>query len=173
MITLSRLYVHPVKSLRGLQLSYAGSAAAVWPSTATYDHRAGWHLYYRAPIPADGAVHAGAAAGRAIPDRAGRRAAIRFSDFAAAPQPTEVWGNHFTALIAPDEINRWLSGYFQRDVQLRWLGPELTRRVKKHPDPLTFADGYPYLLINRGFFQRSAAALPRQHQAGTVPLTRW
>jgi uncharacterized protein len=38
-------------------------------------------------------------------------------------------------------------------MQLRWLGPELTRRVKKHPEiPLSFADGYPYLLINEASF---------------------
>ena len=33
---------------------------------------------------------------------------------------------------------------FNRDVQLRWLGPQLTRRVKRHDAvPLSFADGYP------------------------------
>nr|VXZ86448.1 Uncharacterized Fe-S protein [Klebsiella pneumoniae] len=38
---------------------------------------------------------------------------------------------------------------FKRDVQLRWLGPQLTRRVKRHDAvPLSFADGYPYLLAN-------------------------
>lgn len=34
-------------------------------------------------------------------------------------------------------------------MQLRWVGPQLTRRVKRHVDvPLSFADGYPYLLAN-------------------------
>lgn len=38
---------------------------------------------------------------------------------------------------------------FSRDVQLRWVGPQLTRRVKRHNAvPLGFADGYPYLLTN-------------------------
>ena len=104
----------------------------------------------------------------------GESAAIRFSDFAAAPQPTEVWGNHFTALIAPDEINRWLSGYFQRDVQLRWLGPELTRRVKKHPEiPLTFADGYPYLLINRASFNDLQQRCPGSIKLEQFRPNRW
>jgi uncharacterized protein YcbX len=26
---------------------------------------------------------------------------VRFSDFSTQQEPTEVWGNHFTALIAP------------------------------------------------------------------------
>lgn len=42
-----------------------------------------------------------------------------------------------------------MSGFFSRDVQLRWVGPQLTRRVKRHNAvPLGFADGYPYLLTN-------------------------
>ncbi|MBH3010661.1 YcbX family protein [Serratia marcescens] len=155
MITLSKLYVHPVKSLRGLQLSYAqvGSSGLAFDRNFMITEPDGTFITARqypqmvlftpALLP-DGLF-------LTAPD--GESAAIRFSDFAAAPQPTEVWGNHFTALTAPDEINRWLSGYFQRDVQLRWLGPELTRRVKKHPEiPLTFADGYPYLLINQASF---------------------
>ncbi|VEA72925.1 Uncharacterized Fe-S protein [Serratia rubidaea] len=65
-----------------------------------------------------------------------------------------MWGNHFTARVAPAAINQWLSGYFQRDVQLRWLGSALSRRVKKHPEvPLSFADGYPFLLINEASFR--------------------
>ncbi|PLL07332.1 hypothetical protein CWN39_09750, partial [Klebsiella pneumoniae] len=79
----------------------------------------------------------------------GSSAVVRFSDFATQAEPTEVWGNHFTALIAPAAVNQWLSGFFKRDVQLRWLGPQLTRRVKRHDAvPLSFADGYPYLLAN-------------------------
>lgn len=34
-------------------------------------------------------------------------------------------------------------------MQLRWVGPQLTRRVKRHAGvPLSFADGFPYLLVN-------------------------
>lgn len=79
----------------------------------------------------------------------GSCATIRFADFTSAPAPTEVWGNHFTAQIAPNEINDWLSSFFARPVQLRWVGENLTRRVKQHEEvPLSFADGFPYLLTN-------------------------
>lgn len=41
---------------------------------------------------------------------------------------------------------KWI---FSREVQLRWVGPQMTRRVKRHNTvPLSFADGYPYLLAN-------------------------
>lgn len=79
----------------------------------------------------------------------GSSVVIRFADFAPLDAPTEVWGNHFTARIAPDNINQWLSGFFSRDVQLRWVGPALTRRVKRHDAvPLSFADGFPFLLTS-------------------------
>ncbi|MDI8107076.1 hypothetical protein MJN85_32660, partial [Salmonella enterica subsp. enterica serovar Anatum] len=42
-----------------------------------------------------------------------------FTDFTPQDAPTEVWGNHFTARVAPTAINQWLSGFFSRDVQLR------------------------------------------------------
>ena len=41
----------------------------------------------------------------------GSSAVVRFSDFATQAEPTEVWGNHFTALIAPAAVNQWLSGF--------------------------------------------------------------
>lgn len=132
MITLSKIYVHPVKSLRGLQLSHAqaSSSGLAFDRTFMITEPDGTFITARqypqmvmftpALLP-DGLF-------LTAPD--GESAAIRFSDFAPEAQPTEVWGNHFTALIAPAAINSWLSGYFQREVQLRWLGPELTRRVK-------------------------------------------
>lgn len=156
MITLSRLYVHPVKSLRGLQLSHAQVASnglafdrsfmITEPDGTFITARQYPQMVLFTPaLLADGLF-------LTAPD--GESAAIRFIDFVPDAQPTEVWGNHFTALIAPVAINSWLSGYFQREVQLRWVGPELTRRVKKHPEiPLSFADGYPYLLINEASFQ--------------------
>ena len=45
----------------------------------------------------------------------GSSAYVRFADFATQDAPTEVWGTHFTARIAPDAINKWLSGFFCAD----------------------------------------------------------
>ncbi|WP_312042301.1 YcbX family protein [Erwinia sp.] len=156
MISLSRLFIHPVKSMRGTQVSHAQALASglafdrIFMLTETdgtfitarqYPEMV---LFTPALLP-DGLL-------LAAPD--GSSATIRFADFATEPAPVEVWGNHFTALIAPAQINRWLSGFFPRDVQLRWVGPEMTRRVKRFSQvPLGFADGYPYLLINEASLQ--------------------
>lgn len=151
MLTLSRLFIHPVKSMRGLQISHAlvqehGLAGdrifmLTEPDGTFITARRFTNLVLFTPVMVAEGIYLKA------PDDS--QAIIRFADFQQNPAPTEVWGNRFTALIAPDEINSWLSGFFPRPVQLRWVGSEITRRVKHQPDvPLGFADGYPFLLIN-------------------------
>lgn len=151
MPTISRLFIHPVKSMRGIGLTHALADASGFafdrifmvtqPDGTFITARQYPQMVRFTPSPLTDGLHLTA------PD--GSSAIIRFTDFAPDGAPTEVWGNHFTALIAPDEINRWLSGFFAREVQLRWVGPELTRRVKRHEEvPLSFADGFPYLLTN-------------------------
>ncbi len=156
MITLSRLYIHPVKSMRGLQLSHA----QVLESGLAFDR-----LFMVTEL--DGTF----ITARQFPEMVrftpallpdglflqapdGTQALIRFADFSAESSPTEVWGNHFTAHIAPAEINDWLSGFFPRAVQLRWTGAAPTRRVKRFENvPLSFADGFPFLLVNSASLQ--------------------
>ncbi|QIZ47542.1 YcbX family protein [Dickeya zeae] len=155
MIVLSRLFVHPVKSLRGLQLSQAMAS----PSGLAFDRMLmitepdGTFITARQfpqlVLITPALTHEGVFL--SAPD--GQTCLVRFDDFAPDTAPTEVWGNHFQARIAPDAVNHWLSSYLQRPVQLRWQGPTLSRRVKRHPDiPLGFADGYPFLLVNDASF---------------------
>lgn len=151
MATLSRLFIHPVKSMRGLQLSHAQVTASglafdrlfmlTDPQGTFITARQYPQLVQFTPsLLPDGLM---------ITSPDGDTLCVRFRDFSGQGHPTEVWGNHFTAVIAPEAVNQWLSGYLKRDVQLRWVGEELTRRVKKHAEvPLSFADGFPYLLMN-------------------------
>ncbi|WP_269430023.1 YcbX family protein [Dickeya chrysanthemi] len=150
-IALSRLFVYPVKSMRGLQLSQAmaGTSGLAFDRTFMITEPDGTFITARQfPLlvlftPA--LMHDGVFL--SAPD--GQTCLVRFDDFAPDTAPTEVWGNHFQARIAPEAVNRWLSEYLQRPVQLRWQGPQPSRRVKRRPDiPLGFADGYPFLLIN-------------------------
>ncbi|MDU5731308.1 MAG: YcbX family protein [Citrobacter freundii] len=154
MVTLTRLFIHPVKSMRGIGLTHALADISglafdrifmITEPDGTFITARQFPQMVRftpfTPSPFHDGLHLTA------PD--GSSALVRFADFATQDAPTEVWGNHFTARIAPVAINQWLSSFFSRDVQLRWVGPQLTRRVKRHVDvPLSFADGYPYLLAN-------------------------
>lgn len=151
MVFLSRLAVHPVKSMRGIQLSHAQVSLSglafdrIFMVTETDGTFITARQYPQMVLFTPAIMHDGLHL--RAPD--GSSAMVRYSDFAAAAEPTEVWGNHFTALVAPQAINQWLSGFFSRDVQLRWVGQELSRRVKRHEAvPLSFADGYPFLLAN-------------------------
>lgn len=151
MITLSRLFIHPVKSMRGLQLSHAqvSDSGLAFDRLFMVTEPDGTFITARqypemvrftpAILP-DGLL-------LLAPD--GTQTSVGFSDFNGQYHPTEVWGNHFTARIAPDAINQWLSQFFPREVQLRWVGPQPTRRVKNFASvPLSFADGFPFLLVN-------------------------
>lgn len=163
MITLSKLYVHPIKSMRGLQLSQA----QVLPSGLAFDRALmvtetdGTFITARQNPQMVTFTPALLPNGIALTGPDGESILVLWQDFLHLQQPTEVWGNHFSALVAPPQINDWLSRYFKRAVQLRWLGNELSRRVKHHPDiPLTFADGYPFLLINEASFQNLQRRTP-------------
>ncbi len=151
MPTLSRLFIHPVKSMRGIGLTHAFADISglafdrifmiTQPDGTFITARQFPQMVRFTPAPLTDGLHLTA------PD--GSSAVIRFNDFSPEAAPTEVWGNHFTALIAPEAVNNWLSGFFAREVQLRWVGPELTRRVKRFDSvPLSFADGFPFLLTN-------------------------
>jgi uncharacterized protein YcbX len=103
MVTLSRLFIHPVKSMRGIGLShaYADISGLAFDRIFMVTETDGTFITARQfpqmvkfiPAAHDG-LHLTA------PD--GSSAMVRFSDFSIQQEPTEVWGNHFTALIAPD-----------------------------------------------------------------------
>lgn len=178
MPTLSRLYIHPVKSMRGIGLTHALADASglafdrvfmvTQPDGTFITARQFPQMVRFLPSPLTDGLHLTA------PD--GSSAVIRFADFAPDAAPTEVWGNHFTALIAPAAMNQWLSGFFDREVQLRWVGTKPTRRVKRHEEvPLSFADGFPYLLTNeaslRDLQQRCPASVQMEQFRPNLVVT--
>lgn len=156
MINLARLYVHPVKSMRGLELSHA----QVTESGLAFDRilmitdTNGMFITARQYPFLVCFTPALLFNGVSITAPDGQSRTVSFSKFSTSHSTTEVWGNQFTAQIAPPEVNQWLSSYLKREVQLRWVGEKLTRRVKNRPEvPLSFADGFPYLLINQASFE--------------------
>lgn len=172
MATLTRLFIHPVKSMRGIGLTHALADVSglafdrifmiTEPDGTFITARQFPQMVRFTPSPVHDGLHLTA------PD--GSSAYVRFADFATQDAPTEVWGTHFTARIAPDAINKWLSGFFSREVQLRWVGPQMTRRVKRHNTvPLSFADGYPYLLANEASLRRSPTTLSGKCKNGAIP----
>jgi uncharacterized protein YcbX len=111
--TLSRLFIHPVKSMRGIGLTHALADTSglsfdrifmVTEADGTFITARQFPQMVRfIPSPLTDGLHLTA------PD--GSSAVVRFNDFAPQSEPTEVWGNHFTARVAPEHINQWLSGF--------------------------------------------------------------
>ncbi|UNH31746.1 YcbX family protein [Moellerella wisconsensis] len=178
MIKLSRLYTHPVKSMRGIRLSHTVASK----SGVTFDRnfmittpegkfitaRRYPQMLLFTPSMLNHGLYLQA------PD--GESATILYQDFENDQRPTEVWGNHFSAKIAPEAINQWLCRYFDQPVQLRWLSETLSRRVKTFPQiPLSFADGFPYLLINEASVQelqrRCPASIKLEQFRGNLIIT--
>jgi uncharacterized protein YcbX len=64
-------------------------------------------------------------------------------------QATKVWDDEFTTQGGYSPANAWLSQFLGRDVQLLHIGEHSTRHSEKRPHlHLSFADGYPLLLLN-------------------------
>lgn len=155
MIKVNQLFIYPIKSMQGITLTAANSidggfeydrvlmisepdgtfiTARQYPEllklkTALHNNK------IRVSLPTNQSI------------------TIDFDEFSLSNEATEVWGNHFTSHIAPIKVNQFFSHILEKDVQMRWIGKQLTRRTKRYPDvPVSFADGYPYLLLNQASF---------------------
>ena len=83
-------------------------------------------------------------------------------EFSTGLKAIEVWGNHFTPQIAPIKVNQFFSQFLQKNVQLRWLGKTINRRIKHLEQiPVSFAVGFFYLLINTGSFHYLEQQCPK------------
>lgn len=155
MVFVKQLYIHPVKSMQGIGLQHSEVFATglkndrifmVTDPDGTFvtARQLPQLLQLKTALIANGILIS-------LNDQL--KIAVHYDDFSTTNEPTEVWGNHFTAYIASINVNRFISEFLQRDVQLRWIGNKSDRVVKRYPDtPLAFADGYPYLLINQASF---------------------
>ncbi|MDH2997237.1 Fe-S protein [Pasteurellaceae bacterium LFhippo2] len=84
----------------------------------------------------------------------GEQYLVRYADFEQT-QSSEVWGTYFDSFVAKEEVNQWLSQFFERAVQLRWLGEQSQRRVRYFDNtPMSFADSNPLLLVSEKSLQQ-------------------
>lgn len=77
-----------------------------------------------------------------------QRLAIRHSLFSQQPISTRVWDDSFTALSTHPEYDAWFSQILGEPLQLVWLGEHSQRYRSSLGTAVSFADGYPLLLIS-------------------------
>lgn len=164
------LHLYPIKST----LSYDVQQAVVLPRGLNFDRqfmltdpngkfitaRKEGQLYHLSAYPLPNGLF--------VQHKTGAQLHINFSDFSQM-QSCEVWGTEFASFVANDEINQWFSQFIGLPVQLRWLGQQSQRPLKRFPDQrLSFADGAPILLTSLGSLNKL-----QQHCASPIKMSQF
>ena len=148
---LSALYRYPVKSMRGQRLD----ASPVGPQGLPFDRS--WMVADPNGKFVTGRTYPQLVLVGAEPSDEGVTLSAPGRDDLFVPnsafdEPVEstVWGDQFQAWQGAAEADAWLSAFLCTPLRFLWTGAETARRVKVDPAvPLSFADGYPLLLIGQ------------------------
>lgn len=145
--TLSALYRYPVKSTRGQSLT----SSALTPTGLPFDRS--WMVATADGRMITGRSHPALVLVAAQPDERGLllnapgmpALFVANSQFAVAHQAS-VWKDDFSAWHGAAVADEWFSRYLGEPVKLLWTGATPSRRLQENI-PISFADGYPLLLI--------------------------
>ncbi len=171
---LHSLHLYPLKSAAGLTVD----ALAIEPRGPRFDRR--WLV-----VDADGRFVTARAVPelvliRAEPDGDGLRlSASGLPPLAVAPPSpgapriaVTVWKDHIEAPLADAAAHAWLSACLRREVRLVWMDAAVQRPVDpaygRDGDEVSFADGYPLLLISQAAVDGLNACLAA---SGCPPVT--
>tara|TARA_R110001583_G_scaffold7720_9_gene37955 strand:+ start:41688 stop:42788 length:1101 start_codon:yes stop_codon:yes gene_type:complete len=70
-------------------------------------------------------------------------------DFSTHSLTTQIWADKVNALHCHQDYDQWFSKYLQTPCQLVYFSESTQRCVKNRTTQVSFADGYPLLLINQ------------------------
>src|SRR5690606_13089881 len=87
----------------------------------------------------------------------------REAEFAAEPLATGVWGDEFAALTTTSALDEWFSAVIGAPARLLWLGTQSRRFRAKIGRTLSFADGYPLMLISQASLDDLNGRTERTH----------
>ncbi|WNC71821.1 MOSC domain-containing protein [Thalassotalea psychrophila] len=74
--------------------------------------------------------------------------AIFYANFSKTYQNVQVWNDQISAQHCDDKIDHWFSMYLNFSCKVYYLGEHSHRSVLGYEHKLSFADGYPLLLIS-------------------------
>lgn len=84
----------------------------------------------------------------------------------------EVWDDRFEAVVLPADLNRWFSEQLQRELRLVYMTEQTARLADDRYAPeghtVSFADGFPYLIIGQATLDALNGRLPNP-----VPMDRF
>jgi len=147
---LTSLFVHPLKSGRGIEYHRA------FASFQGLLHDREWVL-----IDADGTcitartvpqmvlIETVLLPGAALFKFPGKEPILAMSTQYHREVEAQIWRDRFVAYHGDSQVDAWFCEALQTPCRLCWLGLKSTRQQIDGPHELSFADGYPYLLLNQ------------------------
>ncbi|MBD2090766.1 MOSC domain-containing protein [Microcoleus sp. FACHB-1515] len=152
-LTLTQLNIYPVKSAAGIALRSAQAQLR----GLEFDRR--WMItdlrgkfMTQRQFPRMALIQTQIEAGKLHLSAAGMES-IAVVPTENSPVKVEVWGDRCSAIPADDVVNGWLSKFLDRPCQLVYMPDDAVRPVDRNyavdeRDRVSFADGFPYLLIS-------------------------
>ncbi|UTH75388.1 MOSC domain-containing protein [Chromobacterium sp. IIBBL 290-4] len=147
---LRQMFVHPMKSARGIafERAFAGSLGLLHDREWLLATPDGQQITARA-YPQLVRVQIDLIPGGILlryPDKA---PIFAMTTVYTRPHFAQVWKDGFDACHGDERVDTWFQSLLGIDCRLLWLGAQSQRAFKGGPDKMSFADGYPYLLVNQ------------------------
>lgn len=186
--TLSQVNVYPVKSVGGISLSTAWVEKqglmfdrrfmlALADGSMVTARKYPQMVKIKSTLTADGLIFS-AQGQQGKQSRSALQ--IRYSEFKMQEAPAQVWDDKFTAYTTTDEADDWFSEIMGQRVELLFTGQQSNRVREKFGHNVSFADGYPLLIISQASLDELNRRSPERHSmdqfrtnlvvAGTEPF---
>ncbi|WP_024301242.1 MOSC domain-containing protein [Pseudogulbenkiania sp. MAI-1] len=148
---LASMFVHPLKSARGIayERAYASWQGLLHDREWLLTDESGGFITAR-DYPQLVNVRCSLIPGGILFQAPGHPLVTALATEFDSPTPASVWKDHFTAYHGSARADDWFSRYLGIPCRLLWLGRHSQRQQKTNDQALSFADGYPYLLVNEG-----------------------
>jgi len=174
MARIASLHIYPVKSCRGIDLA----KARMTPTGLEWDRRwmivdAKHRFVTQREHPRLAAITTTIADGRLELSAEGHSTLIVDARAGGSARPVKIWKDNCSGLDAGDEAAAWLSRVLGTSFRLLRFDEQVPRLADPHyagtkPQPVTFTDGFPVLLLSR----ESLAELNRRLPA-PIPMNRF
>lgn len=88
---------------------------------------------------------------------------LRYSEFKMQETPAQVWKDNFVAYTTTDEADDWFSKVLGQRVELLFSGEQSNHVREKIGQNVSFADGYPLLVISQASLDELNRRSPEKH----------
>lgn len=153
-VTVSDLYIYPIKSTRGIRLANAqiDALGLAFDRRFVVSDDAGQFITARTEpalcLVSSKLIEQGLEL--SAPNMP--KLTLSYQEFSNQYKNVTVWGDDIAGQLCSTTANAWFSEYLQRPCQLLYFGEASSRVKKENKDnarELAFADGYPLLLISQ------------------------